>query len=116
MNKSTFIKQLSGKQFKRHIENYMSNEELHAYLVKKYPDHKITEEKGHFIIGENMTYRKEKRQQDSVGTVIFKSQEYVFNENGTNWYGTVPPADQFTDNSFYILDCYQNKIEYTLEK
>lgn len=47
---------------------------------------------------------KPKIKKERIGTIIFKSREYVFTETGTERgsYGDIPGASNFTDNGFIV--------------
>jgi len=121
MSKSQIINLLNGKQVKRNIENYKTNDQLKQELqllcISNGIDEKLISENeyGFYIEGHNVIFRKEKRKQDEIGTLKFRTKDYIFN----NCYGEIPKKENFFSNEneigFFIVDLCGNKITYTLD-
>jgi hypothetical protein len=122
MNKKQIMQEMNGKNVKRHLENYLSNDERKQEVLKALKDKgidesRLTEDDSFFMIeGFTQIIRKEKRKQDEIKALKFRSSDYMFE----NCHGDIPKAENFFENDneigFFIVDFNDNKIIYTLEK
>lgn len=117
MLKKEFIQKYNGKKFIRHIENHQSKSVVFDKAIELIKEQGLSTEPLKFENGRwvylNSTFFVDRRIQDAHVLITFRSKDYIAFDGDKNSYGEIPPADNFTDNSFYIA-CENKKVIYTL--
>lgn len=117
MNKTSFMKKNNGKKFIRYIDNYQGKEDIYKSLlpiaIKECIPLEWDEEEQRWSL-DGVLYRHDQRQQEEEVIITFRSNDYIADNGVVKCYGDIPKAAHFSENSFYFIDYYGNKITYTL--
>lgn len=115
------LKALSNKQFKRTIlgDNVIENmDKMRVELEQHAKEHNLSfsEDDTTFTIDGNRVFMKPKRAKETIGTIVFRSKDYYFNDpvNG-KCYGDIPKSKDIDSNGFLLRD-YEDQplIRYDL--
>lgn len=113
ITKKEFISKYNGKQFIRHIDNHQSKEVVYEKAKQALAENNLSLDgltfdnvsgnyKYNQIIGHNYTFFVDKREQDAIVTISFRSKGYIAFDGKKNSYGDIPSVENFTDDSFFI--------------